>query len=330
MLVLACALSSLYAIASTATIPLAATASAASINADVRVTSVPPNVTQIRCCFKDYDTQNYADADCRNADSNTPYSPSGGKPYDMTCNITITDINGYQDMDGGWVNVTWHHTGTPWNSVQDNDVLYANNTCQKQTGSESGVTVTYGCTITRIKYWADAGNWTLLANLSDSEKAGTPGKGHFLISNITSIWESSAIDFGSMAPGTNGSQWQPGVVSVNATTNNTGNTIIDIEVASSSNNMACTIGTIPIQNIKYDTSYQKTIGPAPPTGACGQLSSTLEWSASCTPFGLPDCTDTCPGLTYNSIKNTHWGIIIPSFGVGGTCTHTLTIIGVQG
>jgi hypothetical protein len=304
-------------------------AAAVTVTAGVQINEIPPNVTQITCCFKDSDSAQYNQTGCREANAMVPYTPSGGKSHDMVCNITVEDLNGYQDMADGWVNATWHNVNVAWNSPQDLDTLYLNSSCRNITGSGSGMSMGFECSISGIRYWADAGNWSLLVNLSDGTTNGMPGKGYFIMANITSIWESSAIDFGAMYPGANGSQYHPGTVGVNATTNNTGNTIIDVEVAASNDFMNCTIGAIPTSNIRYDITYLKPMDTAPPVGACGQLSTILGWGINCASLNIPDCSDTCPGLAYNTVKNTYWGINIPPYGVGGSCAQAITIIGVQ-
>jgi hypothetical protein len=298
-------------------------ANAASVQANVTIQSQPPNLTNIRCCFKDSDTGTYLTGDCRDAGSGTEYTPSGGKPHDMLCNFTVTDPNGWQDMGDGWVNITWHRDNVLWNSALDNDTLYINSSCTSITGSETGTNINYECLITNIKYWADGGNWSLVVNLSDGNSLGIPNKGHILMGNMTSIWQSPSIWFGSMDLSANGSQGHLGVAYIDSATNNTGNTKINLQVNGGAAYMNCTIGAIPISNIGYDTTQSTSMDLT-----CGNLTSSAAWANTCPAFALSDCADSCPGLT--SLKSTYWGIRIPPAGIGGTCNRPITIIGAQG
>jgi hypothetical protein len=300
------------------------------VTANVTIVGSSPTVSNIRCCFKDSDTGSYADSDCRDAGSATPYTPSGGKYTDIMCNFTVSDANGWQDMIDGWVNMTWYRTSVAWNAAEDYDVLYANASCSNVTApAPTGMDILYECGIYEFRYWADGGNWSVLVNLSDGSQSGVPSEGNLILGNQTSIWVTSAINFGSMGMGQNGSQWQPNVVSVNATINNTGNTMFDLLVeGDDSGIMNCTIGEIPLENISYDTVYQRSLLAEAPPVACGQLTTASEWDGDCTDFQLSDCSDNCPGAV--STKSTYWGISIPKSGVGGTCGLIMTIVGTQG
>ena len=291
----------------------------------VDISNEAPVVSSISCCFNNTGGSFPAGA-C--LDGGDGWLPSEGTNYDIVCNFTVTDANGYQDMGDGWVNVTWHRVSVAWNSGLDNDLLYANSSCRNITGTESGNTIKYACLFKNVRYWADAGNWSLLVNLSDGSIVGSPGRDYFTIDNLTTLWQTSSLNFGSMALNANGSQWQPGVVSVNATTNNTGNTVIDLEVEATAANMVCSIGSIPCGNIEYDPTYQKPIDGNPPAGACGQLTAGQIWDADCSELNLGDCTDNCPNL--DKTKLTYWGITIPGAGVGGSCSLSITVYAAQG
>jgi len=297
---------------------------AVTVNANVTIGGVAPNVASIYCCFKDYDAGTYIISDCRDAGSQTPYTPSGGKSHDLLCNFTVSDANGWQDMSDGWVNMTWFHGSVAWNSGSSNDKLYINSSCASRTPPGEGIEIVYICSINDIKYWADGGNWSAVINLSDGTIAGNPGTGDFIMGNVTSIWESSSIFFGSMLPGDTGSQYAPDVVSINATTNNTGNTVINIRVDGGSDYMNCTVGAIPVGNIKYDVSNGTAYA-----SACGTLTSSVQWSGGCSQFNLGDCSGTCLASTYNTIKSSYWGISIPASGVGGTCNRPIVVTGAQ-
>ena len=310
---------SLFAVTTALTGFLPRDVDAAAVHMNVTILGLRPSVSGIVCCFKDSD-EDPDHWECENPEGS--YVMTGGEPYDMVCNFTVTDDNGWQDMVDGWVNVTWYNAnaGGGWGKGEDGDYQYANASCRNVTGTGSGNSIMFECAVSEIGYWADAGRWLLLVNLSDGSEAGTPGKANFTIVNVTSIWESASINFGSMLPGANGSQWRGGYVNVSAASNNTGNTAINIEVAGGGD-MSCGIGTIPVGNIGYDVDLGTSM-----EFACGQLTAGSDWDSDCSLFDLGDCSDDCDTLP---LDYTYWGVTIPSSGVGGTCSLTLTVSGVQ-
>ena len=296
------------------------TVSADDVTYQVDIGGARPSISSVRCCFKDSGAGVYADADCEDPDGS--FTMSEATNYDMMCNFTVTDNNGWQDMTDGWVNVTWRHEVVAWNAAEDEDTLYVNTTCKNVTGTESGTTIVFECGISGIRYWADGGNWTLLVNLTDGTGAGNPGTEYFTISNVTSIWQQTEIDFGTMSPGETGSEAESGTVNVNAKTNNTGNTIIDLNVDGQEDYMNCSIGALSIGAVEYDTVDSTDIDLA-----CGQLTSASIWDGDCSDIGLGDCTDTCPNT--EKLTTTYWGLTVPPTGVGGSCSRTIIFAGVQ-
>ncbi|MFH0861710.1 MAG: hypothetical protein V1875_01650 [Candidatus Altiarchaeota archaeon] len=292
-------------------------AEAAIMSANVTIADILPTVGSVTCCFKDSDAPTYSQANCIAEGSITEYLPSGGKSYDMLCNFTVSDYNGYQDMADGWVNLTWHRANVSWNGPISNDTLYINNSCRNMTSTATPTEVNYECSICNIRYWADAGNWTALINLSDGQSSGIPHSGHIQIGGMKSIWQSTTIPFGEMHIGENGSNGHLGRLYINSITNNTGNTIINLQASGGNEYMNCTVGAIPVANINYDLQQNQFMDLA-----CGNLTSSPDWS--CSAFQLPDCSGICPNLA--SLKNTYWGIRIPSAGVGGICSRVITII----
>jgi hypothetical protein len=307
-------------------VPLPKTVTAQeSVSMQVGITGQGPSISNVRCCWKDSDTGTYSDSDCATG-VGSPYSITGGEPYDMMCNFTVTDGNGWQDMIDGWVNITWFNgdSGASWSSADDFDNHYINASCKNMSGTETGNDINFECSIPGLKHWADAGNWTLLVNSSDGATPGTPSTTSFRIANGTSIWQTPNINFGTMDLSATGSappSGGTGNADVDATTNNTGNTIINIEVEGGGD-MTCTIGgPISVGSIEYDTDDNEPMGTA-----CGQLTAGQAWDGDCTEFDLQDCSDACAA---QPLDYTYWGITIPAGGVGGTCSLTVTVYGTQ-
>ncbi len=279
----------------------------------VTISNLEPSISDVKCCFRDTGGA-YEDGNCYI--EGEAWTPSEGTNYDMLCNFTVTDPNGYQDMADGWVNSTWYHEYVTWNSPLDMDVKYINSSCENLTGSGTGNTIIYECEFMDIKYWADGGEWSLLINSSDGIGFSIPYNANITVDNITTIWQTSSINFGSMSLGQNGSFGDLGNADVASITNNTGNTRISIEVNSVDQQMNCTVGDIVLTSIEYDGDSGGTM-----ESACGQLTSSASWDTDCNAgedvITLEDCTNTCPNLL--SLDYTYWGITIPTSGVGGTC-----------
>lgn len=290
-----------------------------SISTEVTITGAVPSVGSITCCFRE------AGSSDEWADCGGSYTMAEATDYEARCNFTVTDTNGYQDMGDGWVNTTWYRSGggIAWNSANDNDNHYTNSSCRNISGTASGTDIDYECHIRNIKYYADGGTWNIHINLSDGENANT-GSDTIAIANVTSIWQSGNINFGSMNLGTNGSgrlgATGSGACDINATTNNTGNTVLDIYVEGDSS-LSCTVGSIPVGNVKYDVTYDEDMDTA-----CGALSDSSEWGCAGEELNLDDCSDACGSYP---MDYTHWGITIPDEAVGGSCSMTITVSAQQ-
>lgn len=294
------------------------------VSYSVTISNDGPTVSNVECCFRDVGGT-FTDGDCHPHGGS--WVPSEGTNYDVHCNFTVSDTNGWQDMTDGWVNATWHHHSVAWNSPLDRDTRYINSTCTNVSGTESGNNIVYQCYFGGVAYWADAGIWSLLVNSSDGTTIGLPHEANITIENLTTLWQQSTINFGAMGLGENGSQGNLGNAQVIAITNNTGNTIISLEVSAVDQQMNCTIGEIPLVNIKYDGDSDATM-----SNACGQLTSTQTWDIECSAGNdvvrISDCTDNCPGAL--SLGYTYWGIKIPDSSVGGTCAVQVIFTAVQG
>jgi len=292
---------------------------AGAITYSVAVAGARPTIGTITCCFKSYD-DTPASFDCDGS-----FVMSEAENYDMVCNFTVTDTNGYQDMVAGTVNVSWYNptSGGTWTSTNSNDNKYVNTSCRNITGTWSGNDIDYECGIYGLKYWADGGVWTILVNSTDGTDAGVPGTNTMSISNLTTGWSQASIGFGTMSLGTNGSQWRGGYVNVSSISNNTGNTRVNMQVQSGAATLTCSVaGSIACTDVEYDVVFSTTMD-----AACGQLTTSQEWDAGCPQLKLRDCSGTCGTLPINY---TYWGITIPTAGVGGTCQLSVTPYYVQG
>jgi hypothetical protein len=287
-------------------------------NAQTQVTigNSQPTISNVRCCFTNTGLP-FVDSGCK--DPGGSYTISEATNYDIVCNLTVSDANGWQDLSDGWVNATWHHADMAAYGPLDYDFRYVNSSCASVAGSGNGNDIDYQCAFSNIRYWANAGQWTLSASSHDGTSAGPQSNSGFVISNVTTLWQSSSISFGSMGLGETGSQGNTGRADVPSITNNTGNTRINLEVQSLTAAMGCAIGNISLDSIRYDISAANI------DTACGRLNTTSY--GGCTKIQLPDCSGACSA---QSTATTYWGIIIPPSGVGGSCNLQMTFTAVQG
>ena len=284
----------------------------------VSVSNQDPTLTggTIRCCWR-VAAGTYTCA----ADGGILTPAQSGINYSVMCNFTIADPNGWQDFADGYVNATFHKNTVGDTSTLNNDVYYANGSCRNITGSfgvPDANSVSYACDFPIVYYWANYGTWIFAVNISDNSTGPAMGKGSalFTLSSYASIIQSATIGFGAMALGANGSSAAANdSVFVPASSANLGNCPINLSVAGTSGatTMACQIGTIPATNIKYNNTI------SPMRGVCGTLSGTDNWG--CGSEIVYPCTGACAASSSN---NTYWGIAIPTSGVSGSCSMSLT------
>ncbi|GIU69987.1 MAG: hypothetical protein KatS3mg002_1223 [Candidatus Woesearchaeota archaeon] len=120
---------------------------------------------------------------------------SGGGQRRVTCNASLRDWNGYNDIV--IVNATLWHSSSTLNSPDDNNSHYTNSSC---TNSGNGVnyTVNYICGFD-VYYYANNGTWTCFVNVED--QGGKTGNN----SNTTYVYPlyalnvTDGIDYGSVA-----------------------------------------------------------------------------------------------------------------------------------
>jgi len=144
---------------------------------------------------------------------------SAGSQRQITCNASLRDWNGYNDIVG--VNATlWHSTSTQ-EAADNNNTHYTNSTCTS-TGNGVNYTVNYICGFP-VYYYANNGTWNCIVTVID--QAGKTGNN----TNTTTIYPlyalnvTDGIDYGNVAV----EEW-----SVNKTANitNFGNMPLNVSV----------------------------------------------------------------------------------------------------
>jgi len=226
----------------------------------------------------------------------------------VVCAGTVTDADGYADITS--VTAKLYRSGVGAGAEDDNDVHYTltgDANCVPSGGS--GTTETYTCTFA-VYYYADptdagqyeAQNWVCQMTPSDDKGAGTPDTDDIEMNSLSALDSSGVYNFGSLLPEATSTGEHTSTVT------NTGNIAIDAEISGGA--MTCNVlGSIPVGNQKYDTSYCEY-------GACSYtLSGTptqRELDLPITESGNVPVTD----LTY-------WQVSVPT-GSEGYCSGSTT------
>jgi hypothetical protein len=160
-----------------------------------------------------------------------------------------------------------------------------------------------------MNYMAIPGTWTANISATDSGSLAGSNTDPNTVNSLAALDVTDAtIDFSTMALGANST------TPTTMTVQNLGN--VQIDSIFSGTNYSCAIGTIPATNTKY-----------------GLASANYDTLTT----GLTESPVTQDGfdLTYrtggtNSTKSEYWGILVPTSGVSGTCTNTLTVTAIAG
>lgn len=242
-----------------------------------------------------------------------PFSLDEGTTTTLYCNVTITDDNGWEDIDT--VNATLFLNTVGMFCAEDGANCYKNTSCTIGTGSST--TLDVNCSFT-VQFYAqassDEGDWTCNVTVTDSASNSAYGNTTDLtISDNLALAVNSSISFGSLSVGQDSSD-RLGQV------NNTGNVRIDVNVNGSE--MDCNgpaSDNITQSQIKYNTT----------TGIdwAAQNSCVLSDNAVDTCAWLTTTFDLAEGATAN--KDTYWKLRVPT-GVSGTCTGAITFEAEKG
>ncbi len=176
-----------------------------------------------------------------------------GATTDVVCAASLTDINGYADIES--VVMKLYRSGVGEGVSDDNDNHYTltwPSACARS--NESGNMADFTCTFS-VYFYAeptDAGtyaaeNWVCRMLPSDGQGAGTADTDTIEMDTLTALDVSASINYGSLSPNSNSTGTRT------ATITNTGNRAIDFSVSGSALN--CDIrGSILVGNQEYSLS----------------------------------------------------------------------------
>lgn len=256
-------------------------------------------------------------------------SLDGGSVITLTANTTttvvgeatVTDNNGCEDITS--VNGTLYRTNLTGgsNNVDDNQTHYTVNCTPEAdcTAGGSDLTRTYNCSFSVTHYAdpTDAGslnantNWTFNATPTDGTE-GTSDTDEQELNTLSALGlQDTTIAFGALALGAD-----TGATNTNTTVANTGNEVLDVNLtgygASSGDNlsMSCTIGTVPILNLEYNSTPFTYGGGIDLSNSSTELDLDIARGSDSDPIPLKEIT---------------YGFLMPSTGVEGSCTGTVSI-----
>jgi len=233
-----------------------------------------------------------------------PINLNAGTTKTITCNATVSDADGWQNIS--LVNATlWDSTATTEGAADDNNNHYTNASCSIGTNT-SATDVPVTCAFS-LQYYANNGTWTCKIRAWDGLNESS-NQTSTTINPLIALSIPSTINFGLMSLGETSSNTTENETAVE----NYGNVQIDVDL--SGDGMVCTIGSIPVENIRYssidNTSYASM--------------TSLTTSATTLDLNIPQRTNGA------SFKITYWKIQIPNTGVGGSCSNTITFTAVAG
>jgi hypothetical protein len=244
-----------------------------------------------------------------------PIDLATGSTVMVWCNATITDNNGFEDINH--VNATlWDSAETNETAADDNNNHYTNSSCMLYGGSDN--TVNTACSFILYYYANEGSNW--ICKLTANDTTGYMGSNTttLTINELVALDLSiTSMDYGLLTWGEISSE-------KNISVTNYGNIQIDINLSGSdaagntSNSFNCTTGFIPIGNEKYNISYA---GQDYDTN----MVSVTGYDTTITSFDLSQViTD---GIESN--QTIYWKLKIPLSDVSGNCTGKIRITAIK-
>lgn len=246
----------------------------------------------------------------------------------VICHGVANDLDGTTNMYD--VNATIFGTNSDQGSAENESVHYTNTSCYYD--FVSGVQE-WNCTFD-VHYFAENSTWTCSVNISDTDGFTNESiNDTAVIEDLISLdVHNATVDFGNRIVGTD---YAP---DTEVLVFNTGNVVLDLALDAfnqtatyeDDNNQAfnCTIGEIPVGNLKYSLT-----GGEGSYAAVAAGNTMLDVGARTgIPFqlGHQEGTDGLPGNTFLPTSQTNWWAISVPYSIAGTCTGRLMYIAEAG
>ena len=246
-----------------------------------------------------------------------------GTTENLTCNATVDDLNGWEDIVG--VNATIYDSDTHnSSSVDDKNFKYFTSSCTNETINTSALE--FSC-VFFVWYYANNATWNCnvsaidAVNASDTEVDATPP----IINKLVALnLSANLIDFDELAPGATTQDVDEPIVNVTNTGNSNFNLSVDGFGTINGDGLAmnCTSGNISIEMIHYNYTDDQNY-------------DTSMWNLSDDqlPAGIPGLSilqrvDDNDDKKINSTNSTYWKLRIPVGSARGFCNGTVTFSAV--
>jgi hypothetical protein len=226
----------------------------------------------------------------------------------VSARATVTDTNGGSTVMNA--SATLYHSTSTSAGADDENIHITNATCGLD--SPSGNDVVVICNFT-MNFMALGGTWTANITAVDNSSTQVSGVDTNTVNDLAGLdVTDTTIDFSSLALGANSSS------ATTMTVRSQGNVQIDAQFKGG--DYTCGVGTIPVGNTKYGLV----------TGTYDELTTDLTaLDVTQTGFNL-GVRGVATANGANSDKSEFWGIKVPTSGVSGTCTNTLTVTAIAG
>ncbi len=196
-------------------------------------------------------------------------------------------------------------------------------TCTDNCSSDTQTNATVSC-VGPFKHFMDVTNWRVYGSVTDGTGATTSATMTFTVSGLTAIAVlDTSLDFGAMA--------LSATSSANAVTTRIRNTGNDVDMAIqayAAANLDCSGSAVDINknslkiststNVGYESKLFTMGASAAGTGALVDDQDVVFGTETWTNFDVDS----------SAIRKLYFGLQIPATGVAGTCTTTVTVVGV--
>ncbi len=238
----------------------------------------------------------------------SPVDLEAGTSKRITCNASVTDLNGFANITGA--NATLFHSSSSQFASNDNNNHYTNSSCSN---TSSGLDrKNFTCTF-NVLYYANNDSWT--CNITANDYAGLQNYtfNASAINRLLAIGANSTIDYGTLQPGGTPSD------DVNLTLYNFGNSGINVSLDGFGNSdgdglaMSCFFGSINLSYERYSVY---------PGTAYDSMINLTDSAALVANFSLYQRTD--DNIHGNASNFTYWKVSAPT-GTRSPCTGTVVV-----
>lgn len=246
----------------------------------------------------------------------------------VTCNATVFDFNGWQDIDPSSVNATFHIQSVGREGIADNNHRYANESCGRCIQGAGATNASCDCRFALQYYTNDSSSWVCNITVRDSGGTGAPGSrlnfsdtevsSTVTVSKLLAINTSLLLDYGNLSVTQTSAQithniTNAGNINLNLSLRGYGGTNDSVDSPFNNMTMTCEFGNISIGNQRYALGTENS-------GIAFADMRHLTNITKITNFTLPARLD---DTSFGGDKNsTLWRLQIP-LGVGGICNGTI-------